>query len=538
MASPDGENSLHRLRFLPLEAPLSKEVNEEARRSGLWKKLREEKKLRYKGDAINFLGEKRKRSGRAFWLQRGLGGGYILNVSIIDAASLIEVDSLLDVEAYKRALHPSAIIFPSSVTSVQLNMPEGQRRPTITVSIPLDDNLQLGRVGIERDKVKNRGSFQHKDVDRILEDDADEFHAALSTYLNLALRLQQRRVDRNALVFFDPKNRVEINEAGFINHLHPAEAYHSALIPREFSFLANEAIAQFFIDNGIQGIFSNQLPPSIDFDRETYFREIYLAANSSRRGDINDLREMQKICLQPSIFSIDPKGHYGLSLPYFLRATAPGDRYTDLVNQRMLGAFLVGEKAPYDLDQLHNMSEAINEGPNRKQKKKIKEVKEGLYDEVRQGIESGELRRFTPKDFSRLVRVVAREGITHPAIEDIILKRGVSPKDYFNLVFAKHPDSEEWELFRGKVISSLKKRRRSRLSSLVFQVAHRRLQWSEIEYTETLREKDGATIGFYTVATIIVGGKRYTSENGYSTTSKGSRDRANADLLYKILENI
>ena len=350
--------------------------------------------------------------------------GYRLHVSIADVSSLVMLDSPIDIEARKRSFTEylswgNRPMIPRVLSEDRLSLHEGQKRPTVTVTIPISSSIEMGEPEIKRTFLVSLKRFSYTEVDYLLRNGASEYGDVLKECDRLAANLSERRKKRGATVVFDLEKGIGTSEEGVIRKMPDEEAYEADRIIREFMILTNEKVAGYFRNKGIPTLFRNH--------DSLGFRAYY-----------------------------DPtaKGHVGLGLsqetPY-LHFTSPIRRLPDLITHRQLSASVDGSNLPYSTTDLEEIATIVNQ-----KEEKIRDNKPlyMLSKEYRNALENINSENFTElnlTEFTRVIRVAVRNGLMGENLQGEILKRlnvgKLRQKDILFLLTQNIPENIKENIF-------------------------------------------------------------------------------------------
>ena len=280
------------------------------------------------------------------------GGGFEVGIHITDVAALVARDSALDIEARMRATSiylPDQHIpmLPPVISEDLCSLREGALRPAISLLITVND---LGEVCAWRFastilRVSQRATY--KDVDAILANpsDMDERDASSlpwHTLLRIARTWRAARQACGALFLTFPEITITVGETGTVRIEREEREKDSQVLVSEMMIQTNHLAATALMNAGIPCLYRGQAAP-----RERLFEgavPLDLWINYRQRMQL--FRAENKT---------DPIFHHGLGLEAYAMTSSPLRRYTDLVNQRQLVAWLRNEPPPYtttDLDAI------------------------------------------------------------------------------------------------------------------------------------------------------------------------------------------
>lgn len=302
----------------------------------------------------------------AIYLERN-GNDFILHVSIADVDSVVKIGSGIDAEANKRAFtryygYWNDPMIPHELSEGLLSLFEGQVRPTLTASIPISRNMQIGKVEIKRTALKSLKRFNYAEVDSILREKKDPLYDLLIGCDALSQALLSSRREKGALAIYDINKGIATTEEGNIIDLEQDERHVSNLIIQEFMILANQSVAEFCAENNIPVLYRNhEAKPSAPGKPNELLLQVQQAMQFPGKFNLETIRKGVNLNLQRARYERVLKGHYGLNLPAYLHFTSPIRRLPDLISHRNIIAFLEGRPFPYSVERLDEIARHVNE---------------------------------------------------------------------------------------------------------------------------------------------------------------------------------
>jgi len=296
--------------------------------------------------------------------------GYRLYVSIADVSHYVQPGSALDKEAYQRG---TSIYFPGRVIPM---LPERLSNDLCSL-VPDQDRyaftaiLDFNRAGHLLDKeftksiICSKKRFTYTTVKEILIDKDTNVRRENQTFLTplkwaseLAKELMHLREQRGSIGFTIPEPFMELNEQGKIKSISRTERNFAHKLIEEFMLAANEAVAETFTENKLDGLyriherpapekilefveFSRSLGldlPPLRQDPDWFGQVINLVKGSPKEYVINNLllRAMQQ-----ARYDGKNVGHFGLAATDYTHFTSPIRRYPDLTVHRTLQTYLL-----------------------------------------------------------------------------------------------------------------------------------------------------------------------------------------------------
>ncbi len=462
----------------------------------------------------------------ALWLERAPGGGYRLQVSIADVGAWVtpELTPALDQAAYERGFTRYAVnyyepMLPRALAEGQLSLLEGQGRPTITFTIPLDAQLAPGEPQIAQTVLYSGKQLSYEAAELELDQPETDLGAMLQLGWEVAQRLLQARRMRGALAVYDLPGGWVTTEEGFLHKLGAEERYKAQLITAEFMILANQAAAHFLASRGLLALYRNQKATAIAPERLTLLQMLDTAISHPKLSPPERVGATFQLALERASYAPTLEGHYGLNLPAYLHVTSPLRRYPDLVNQRILLAALRQDSHPYSRAALEEIAASINT-----LEQEAREARRAhylsLYDQQVEGLVAAATRDPTgmeslasldARKFHSVLRIAAEGQMLFPAVEQEILRRlearQVYAHDLFTLLFRFATSGAAWERVKTAALRELQ--RTPEYASNLLLMGANALGWSAPHYEITTKGKLAPL--FYARVSVTRDGQVYTS---------------------------
>ncbi len=254
-------------------------------------------------------------------------------VHVADVAALVPPDSEMDLDARNRGANlyiPEQVIsmLPPGLTH-RLGLGLEDESPALSIGFSLSDAGEIDDIEIQPTRLKvTRISYQDADQ-RLLEAPFAELQRKAQIY-------RKRRAAAGAAFINLPEVKIRVENAGV--RVTPLPPLKSREMVMDLMLMAGEAVGRYCIDKDIPVPFATQAPPD-----EPSTPEGMAAMFAYRRK------------FKPSQVKTQPEPHSGLGLAFYIRATSPLRRYSDLLTHQQLRAHLRGED-PLDI---HAISERI-----------------------------------------------------------------------------------------------------------------------------------------------------------------------------------
>jgi ribonuclease R len=295
--------------------------------------------------------------------------GFRLYVSIADVSHYVQPGSALDKEAYERGTSiyfPGRVIpmLPEKLSNGLCSLVPDEDRYAFTAILDFDRQGHLRKKEFSKSIICSKKRFTYTTVRQILTDhDPDirrqhkEFLTPLKWAGELANELMHLREQRGSIGFTIPEPFMELDEQGKIVSISRTERNFAHKIIEEFMLAANEAVAETFTENHLDGLYRIHERPSpekiqefVEFGRSLgldlpplrqdpdWFGQVLgLVKGSPKEYVINNLllRTMQQ-----ARYDGKNVGHFGLAATDYTHFTSPIRRYPDLTVHRTLLHFL------------------------------------------------------------------------------------------------------------------------------------------------------------------------------------------------------
>ncbi len=307
-------------------------------------------------------------------------GHWRLGVHIADVAHFVPPGSLLDLEARDRATSvylPDRVIpmLPELISNGLASLQPDKVRYAKSVFIEFTPDGARVATEFYNSAIKSKRRFTYEEVDDYLADPnrwksklTTGVFALLSRMHELAMILRHRRLHGGAIELTLPEIKIDLDKKGRVSGAHVVEHTVSHQIIEEFMLAANEAVAEYLNDQGLDFLRRIHEPPDprklqalTEFIRELGIeceslesrfeikRVVEAMRNDPRQHAVHYavLRSMQK-----AVYSPVEEGHYALGSRHYCHFTSPIRRYPDLVIHRMFDALARGERPVADFDHL------------------------------------------------------------------------------------------------------------------------------------------------------------------------------------------
>lgn len=264
-------------------------------------------------------------------------------IHITDVASIVEPGSQGDIDASAKGSNlylPTQTVhmLPKEVTEIQaLGVGEGNNN-TLSFLIQFDENYNIIKREIHLARVKvERLTYAYVEENRN--------NSQFDILYKIASKLKERRESAGAISISLPEVKIRVDEDKNIT-IKPIGGVESRNVVSEFMLLAGESAALYCQNNNIPIPYATQQPPDAKGAPDDDLASMFMWRRKFKRGETQ--------------FQASP--HAGLGLECYTRATSPLRRYSDLVVNQQIRAFILENEVLEVDDILLKVSPGIESG--------------------------------------------------------------------------------------------------------------------------------------------------------------------------------
>jgi len=273
-----------------------------------------------------------------------------MTIAIADPASVIHRGDVLDREAMRRGTTvylptQTVLMLPPKISCDIASLSVGHVRSSLVIRAWMNDQGEMTKTNISREAIRVLKRLDYTDADQMIKEGTDDNARYLRELLTCAKHLHAGRLAEGAFNLQRPEYKMSINENHITVNMIKRDSP-SRLLVAEMMILANHIAAKYAHRHQVSVIYRIQDPPMVPITKEM-------------TADPIGFHKVRKF-LGRSSLSLEPAGHNGLGLSMYTQLTSPLRRFADLVMQRQLMAHLVGEKLPYDKEELFKVLETAD----------------------------------------------------------------------------------------------------------------------------------------------------------------------------------
>lgn len=398
----------------------------------------------------------------------------------------------------------------------------GSPKPVFLVTIVLNRAFRPTDVKVSKASFVSRRRLSYDEASEFVRSGEGAITDMLRQARDLAHGLFEVRRASGAIAYYDLERGIAFDEEGAVI-LMTGEGHVAEMIVREFMILANANLAAFAVDAGIPLLYRNHeaLPETT---RASVLAQLDGLVDA---GSVDvQIQGMPRLMARARI-GVSAGGHYGLNLPAYAWFTSPLRRYADLVNQRMIEAHLDGTTAPYDVQTLAPIAEAINERQDEQLDKRSAGYRARIERQADQMIAGGAIA--TELDFRRVVRAASSDP---SKVNDVVVEESLrrirteelSAKELARLLLLDPRTS-------AAVVAYLSQNPHAAPNVLNYGIDT--MGWGQPSFDERRAGSANSTV-FVSQGRIEVDGVEHASPPVVRPTRKGAQHSATAHLLASI----
>lgn len=312
-------------------------------------------------------------------------GNYEIGIHIADVSHYLEVDTILDDEAYDRATSVYLVdrvvpMLPEVLSNNACSLRPNEEKYTFSAIFELDNNAVIKNQWFGRTVINSNERFAYEEAQHIIEigkghipehvsirgkayQVGEDVVEATLTMDKLAKIMRKKRMKQGAISFDKVEVRFNLNENNEPIGVYFKEAKDANKLIEEFMLLANRKVAEFIGKQKPKKTFVYRVHDDPDEDKlialngiiSRFGHKLNFKDKKSISASLNQLLEDVKgqkeqnlvdtlaiRSMSKAIYTVDNIGHYGLAFDYYTHFTSPIRRYPDVMVHRLLQHYLDG----------------------------------------------------------------------------------------------------------------------------------------------------------------------------------------------------
>ncbi len=297
-------------------------------------------------------------------------GRLVIGVHIADVSHYVERGTALDEEAKRRGTSiylPDRVIpmLPGVLSEEVCSLNEGVNRLTMSCVMTIDEAGRIVDVDLFESVIRShkRLTYEALSAETALDDMRDvRLKSVLERLKEAAARLRRARFKNGSLDLETPEAKVILDENGRAVDVRKVEPTVFSNVVEELMLAANKTVADMMKKRN--HLFIYRIHDVPEEERVQAFFTVLDAlgmTHPQRRITRNDLQLVSARlkekdpsgalaillvrALPRAVYSIEPKGHYGLAFEHYTHFTSPIRRYPDLLVHRLLKGYLLKQGA-------------------------------------------------------------------------------------------------------------------------------------------------------------------------------------------------
>jgi len=288
--------------------------------------------------------------------------GWRVHACFVDVASAIPIGSPEDKSAFWKAetwyMDGTAEWMISPVSMRQLAFARYASSPCLYFVVTLDENLDPIYLDGGIRVLESPQMYPFSKIERILRNPSHEAFQRWNLLYQFASRLNDKRVATGSIA-------AQAMKSDFVKGLASVKAtrrnnsFKASMIVGEAITLVNTVLSAQLAEQGAHLIWRNQRinRKAVKYNAKLGLIDTGIVTPSGVQ--MGRLRRKARKTLRPPHYSTVCEGHSGLVVSAYARWSSPLRRYADLVNHRMLRAYLLGKTPPYSLAELTQIADHL-----------------------------------------------------------------------------------------------------------------------------------------------------------------------------------
>ncbi len=270
-----------------------------------------------------------------------------IGVHITDVTSCIQKGDPVDSEARVRMTSiylPDEKIpmIPPYISENLCSLVANQKRRAISFLFTVTEEGKVIEEEIVPSFIEVKERLTYEEATKRIEKDQ-----RLKLLFKISSSFREARKSKGAIIVQVPEVYALVDDKGVIHLKRYDREEESQVIVSELMIAANALGAKFFLGKNIPALYRNQAETKLEEETFEWANELFRSIRQRRsfaRAEI----------------STNPERHCGLGVGCYTSLTSPLRRYMDLVLQRQLRSYFLGESYPYSVEDLEDIITEMN----------------------------------------------------------------------------------------------------------------------------------------------------------------------------------
>lgn len=298
-----------------------------------------------------------------------------LGVHIADVSHYVKEGTDLDKEAYERGTSAYFIdqvvpMLPNALSNELCSLHPHTDKLALSVFLDIDDYGNILNTKIAESIICSKARLNYTEVSDFIEgklESLEPIATGLDTAIlivnDVATWLRNKRDLRGSIDFSFPEAMIEMSESGEVERISTKERRVGHSLIEECMLACNEAVAKAMLDADLPFLYRIHEEPREDYLENFYSfverkgfsleltgpvepKTLQLLLRDVGAGQNRGIQFMLLRALMQAKYSAINKGHFGLAASNYSHFTSPIRRYPDLMNHRIVKAYIRGGLHP------------------------------------------------------------------------------------------------------------------------------------------------------------------------------------------------
>ncbi len=304
----------------------------------------------------------------ALSFQKLENGNYEIGVHIADVTHYVQLNSLLEQEAFDRATSVYLVdrtipMLPERLSNQLCSLRPNEDKLTFAAVFEMNDKGKIINEWFGRTVIHSIRRFTYEDAQTVLETGEGDLAEELKILNDIAKKLRKDRFKKGAVNFETTEVKFKLDEKGKPLAVIPKIRKDAHKLIEEFMLLANKQVAT-FVYNYKKGkekntfvyrthdfpdpdkvkdfaVFAKQFGHKMAVDDNSISQSLNkLMETIEGKPEQNILEQLAIRTMAKAKYTTDVKGHFGLAFDHYSHFTSPIRRYPDMMVHRLLQHYL------------------------------------------------------------------------------------------------------------------------------------------------------------------------------------------------------